>query len=109
MLRCFVLSLKLGHSQTNAKNLSRLINLALAIMSAQSRTHVGMPALKAFWIIQQAVYLSIARKMVSLLVGRGQAAHNQQSTITKQTASTVKVDWLSPGTQLLLSALPQTK
>lgn len=95
MLRCFVLSLKRGHSQANAKNLSRLINLAVAIMSAQSRTHAGMPALEAFLIIQQAVYLSIARKMVSLLGGRGQAAHNQQSAITKQTASTVKVDWLT--------------
>lgn len=109
MHRCFVLSLKRGHSQTNAKNLSRLINLALAIMSVQSRTHAGTPALKAFWIIQQAAYLSIARKMVSLLDGRGQAAHNQQSAITKRTANTVKVDWLTLGTQLLLSALPQTK
>jgi len=107
--RCFVLSLKRGHSQTNAKNLSHLINLALAISSVQSRTHVGMPTLKAFWTIHQAVYLFIARKMVSLLVGRGQAAHSQQSTITKLTGSTVKVDWLTPGTQLLLSAFPQTK
>ena len=39
------------------------------------------------------------------LAGKGQAAHNQHSRTTKQTANTAKVDWLTPGTPPLQNAL----